>query len=279
MRSQARSTLVRGPRVSRVISLGGHPHQLGQDAGRVADVVQVGHLDFDIAQSRRAVDLGHHFAHRIERGRFHRHVRGRATQPRPLGRIEVLDDRLHVSRRGPSGDAAGRRRQAHQIDFGIEQGDGNRQGVTDSGIGIDNQLLRQWGSFPPCKPLFAPAVCAIRKCPGLQDAFEPRPACVSASRGARRTIIARRSVQNVWTTQFLCFRDVPALPILKESAGQNQMSGGRRMLIVQHRRKTRSPLSRFPSSKARQNVAVPLRICFLIPRPSPLTPHPSFRHG
>lgn len=132
--------------------IGGHADKFSQHAARIADVVQIGHFNLQVAEAVGTVDSRDQLAHRIERRDFHRNIRCEPAQAGPLGRIEVLDDGMDVARGRAARHAAGRRGQANQVDLRIEQRHSDRQGVTNTGIGVDNQLVRQTGSFLRRKP-------------------------------------------------------------------------------------------------------------------------------
>ena len=71
----------------------------------------------------------------------------RGSQARPLRWIDQLDDRLQVSRGGRTGDTSRSCGDGEQIDIGIEQRQRDREGVSNSRIGVDDQFAGQ-GSHP-----------------------------------------------------------------------------------------------------------------------------------
>ena len=67
----------------------------------------------------------------------------RRAEPGQLRGVEEGDERLDVCRRllGRHASPGGGHRQ--DIEAGVEEGDGQRDGVIDAGINVQNQLARQ----------------------------------------------------------------------------------------------------------------------------------------
>jgi hypothetical protein len=121
---------------------------------------------------------------------------------------------------------------------------------------------------------------AIHECPAISRAFEP-------STGVRVSLEGSKADNH---RPSKCAKPVVnAISVLPRRAGfadtkrdaeQNQMSGSRCMLNVQHRREGKAP-SELPSviEGAAGALSSRCEFVFLIPRPAPLTLRPSFRHG
>jgi hypothetical protein len=103
--------------------------ELRTDESRIAQAV--------FAEEGPVVDHGQRFRRRS------------GAHPRITGRIELLNDRLHVAGRLIAGDVAGTSRDGEDLKPRIEEGHAERHGIVNAGVAVDNHLAghgnRPWG--------------------------------------------------------------------------------------------------------------------------------------
>jgi hypothetical protein len=126
----------------------------------------------------------------------------------------------------------------------------------------------------------ASSLRAIRECLQIQVAFEPSTGLRVGLEGSEADNHRPSKCAKRVDTTISVLPQRAGFADTKREATQNQMSGRRRMLIVQHRQEDEAPAE--PLSVVEGSAESSPSHCvfvLLIPRPSPLTPHPSFRHG
>jgi hypothetical protein len=95
--------------------------------------MQLGHLEVGVPHPVGAEDVA-------AVGRWRRVGLAGRSNPRPTGRVELLDDRLHVARGLFGRDVAGHGRHGLDIEPLVEERHGDGHCVVDAGVDIENYL-------------------------------------------------------------------------------------------------------------------------------------------